>query len=82
LPAASPIDFVTMVSEWFFLSNIPGDLNDDTLLDILDVVLAINIIMGFVEPTDVQLITGDMNNDGTINVLDILVMVNLIIGVN
>ncbi len=63
--------------------NIPGtalgDLNADGSIDILDVVLLANIVLGE-PPTDDQLITGDVNADGVLDVLDVVLVVNIILG--
>ena len=58
--------------------NLLGDLNQDTIINILDVILLVNIILG-TEPSDSQQITGDLNSDGIMNVLDIILLVNIIL---
>jgi hypothetical protein len=58
------------------LSNsLPGDLNDDGEVDVLDVVILINIILGFDDPT----YAGDLNDDGAIDVIDVVLLVNIIL---
>ena len=49
-----------------------GDLNEDSLIDVLDLVIVINIIIGNEIPNTNQLISGDINTDNTIDVLDIV----------
>ena len=51
-----------------------GDVNEDGLLNVLDVVIAANIVIsdGYNE-------LADMNQDGSLNVLDLVILVNLII---
>ncbi len=56
-----------------------GDLNNDAVINILDIVTEVNIILGSVVPTDSQLCAGDLNGDGIINILDIVQIVNVII---
>jgi len=58
--------------------NLLGDLNQDTVINILDVIVLINIILGQ-SPTDYQEEAGDVNQDGIINVLDIILVVNIIL---
>ena len=53
-----------------------GDVNNDTVLDILDIVLMINFILGL---GNIQSSTADMNNDGIIDILDIVLVVNIIL---
>ena len=56
-----------------------GDVNMDDLIDILDVILVIQFILGNDFPTEVQNNAADINNDGTINILDVVAIVNLIL---
>ena len=57
----------------------PGDLNFDGLINILDVVTEVNIVLGIIEPSGDQLSAGDLNNDALINILDIVLIVNIIL---
>ena len=56
-----------------------GDLNEDGLIDVLDLVMVINIIIGSLDPTSTQLFSGDLNSDGTIDVLDVVQLINTIL---
>ena len=56
-----------------------GDINFDTNLDILDVVIMINIILDIYEPSSQQILAADMNNDDMINIQDIILLVNEIL---
>ncbi len=47
-----------------------GDLNNDQLVDVLDIILLVNIALGDSEFT----LIGDMNNDGGINILDVVLL--------
>ena len=58
-----------------------GDINMDGSLDILDVVLLVNFVLGTNNPDNTQAILSDLNDDGIINILDIIILVNLILGV-
>ena len=58
--------------------NLLGDLNQDNIVNILDVIILVNIILG-TEPNDYQQITGDLNSDEILNVLDIILLVNIIL---
>ena len=55
-----------------------GDLNQDSIVNILDIVQIVNIILGDT-PTQYQLEAGDLNADGIVNVLDIVNIVNMIL---
>ena len=56
-----------------------GDINGDGIINILDVIVEVNIVLGFVDPTPQQASAGDINTDGTIDILDIISLVNLIL---
>lgn len=60
-------------------SFLPGDVTQDGLINILDIILVINIILGE-EPTPYQQWVGDVNGDGALDILDIVLIVNLILG--
>ena len=53
-----------------------GDVNNDAVLDILDIVLMVNYILN-AEVIFTQ--TADMNGDGIIDILDIVNLVNIIL---
>jgi len=59
-----------------------GDLNEDGLNDILDIVSQVNILVQISNPTDYQLCAADINSDGEINVLDVVLNINIIVGGN
>ena len=56
-----------------------GDLNEDQVVDILDVILCVNIVIETAEPTNYQNLASDMNQDQQINVQDIILMISLIL---
>jgi len=61
--------------------GIAGDVNNDGLINILDIIQTINIILGAnLNPTDYELWAADLNQDGNIDILDIVLIVNTILG--
>ncbi|MDP6853175.1 MAG: fibronectin type III domain-containing protein [Candidatus Marinimicrobia bacterium] len=54
---------------------LPGDLNQDTVHDILDIILMVNLIL----TGDIYDSNADMNGDGSINILDVISLVNIIL---
>ncbi|MBT5078737.1 MAG: T9SS type A sorting domain-containing protein [Candidatus Marinimicrobia bacterium] len=56
----------------------PGDVNDDGVINILDIVGIINYIMGIADLPVQE--AGDLNADDAINILDIVQIVNIILG--
>ena len=57
-----------------------GDVNLDLVIDVLDIILIIDIILEFYNPSDIQIILADFNNDLLIDVLDILMIIDIILG--
>ena len=55
-----------------------GDVNDDGLLNIFDIILIMNDILGIVELSDDQFCVGDVDENELINLIDILTIVNWI----
>ena len=56
-----------------------GDVNQDGIIDILDIVRQIAIIMGDVIPTSYEQLAADINQDETIDILDVVLAVGIII---
>jgi agmatine/peptidylarginine deiminase len=54
-----------------------GDVNYDNNIDILDIALIVNYILGFENNIE----NADMNNDGLINIVDTMVLVNLVLSI-
>ena len=59
--------------------GLPGDINDDGILNILDIVLVISFILDNAEATDSEFTASDINGDGIINVLDVVLLVNSVL---
>jgi hypothetical protein len=58
---------------------LPGDVNSDGYVNIQDIIIMINIILGNIIPTEAQLANGDITGEGNIDVLDIVNVVNIIL---
>ena len=56
-------------------SDLLGDLNNDNILNIEDILLMINMILDSEDNDEI----GDMNGDGGINILDIAILINIIL---
>ena len=71
----------TLVERVFFPEDLisVGDINNDGVLNVLDVVIAINMIISGQEPTQNDVDILDFNDDGVINILDIVQLINIII---
>tara|TARA_B110001454_G_scaffold135308_1_gene125875 strand:- start:111 stop:1469 length:1359 start_codon:yes stop_codon:yes gene_type:complete len=60
-------------------SIILGDINQDSIIDILDIVSMINFILGYENPDTIEEIASDLNSDGIINIQDIIIIINIIL---
>ena len=72
---ATWIDFIVMPNSQ---SNF-CDISSDGELNIIDVVLLVNFVLGTEEPTNNQFICSDLNDDSSLNVVDIILLVNQIL---
>ncbi len=57
-----------------------GDVNGDNRINVQDIVLTVNIILGKVTPSASQRYAADVNSDNVINVQDTVAIVNIILG--
>ena len=57
------------------LSQLQGDMNQDNILNVLDVIIIVNMALGTIETN----LNGDMNGDGGINILDVVLLANIIL---
>ena len=56
-----------------------GDTNLDGEIDVLDVVLLVNFILGDIELENSQIEVSDINSDLSIDILDVILLINLIL---
>jgi uncharacterized protein (TIGR02145 family) len=61
------------------LANIPGDFNQDSSVDVLDIVMIVDLILYTEDPSEYEVLLGDLNDDGGIDVVDIVILVALIL---
>ena len=62
-----------------FIPDLYGDVNFDGQLNVTDIVLIVNFVLGGL-PTEEESITADINQDGTLNILDVIQVVSEILG--
>ena len=58
---------------------IAGDINADSIINILDIVRLVNIVIDPSDITSDEECAADLNSDGVINILDIVTLVNIVI---
>ena len=56
-----------------------GDVNEDGIVNVVDIVQLVGFILGTSNPSDTQIASGDLNGDGVLNVLDVVALVNIIL---
>jgi len=61
----------------YCIDNSVGDLNEDFNVDILDIVILVNLVLGIEEILPQQEQVADCNQDGNIDVFDIILAINL-----
>ena len=54
-----------------------GDINSDSLVNILDVIISVNYIIGYLDLNNDQVQNADINMDGVVDVVDVLMIVDL-----
>ena len=59
----------------YFQNSILGDLNNDAIINILDVIMMINMILDIIESLE----NADINNDSIIDILDVILLINIIL---
>ena len=63
----------------YYSPPIFGDVNSDEIVNIQDIILVINFILGSLLPEGEQIVLADVNHDHLINIQDILLIIQLIV---
>ena len=77
-----PIDTLQTQFDLWYEEEFPyslGDINQDGIYNVLDVVSLVAIIMGSLDPSNLEEVLADLNQDGEIDVLDVVTLVNLVL---
>ena len=81
--ANNEIDTEWMLSIIYDLLNttngLVGDINQDNIINILDIISLINFILGSEIPSTDETMLSYLNQDEVINILDVVMLVNLIL---
>jgi hypothetical protein len=56
-----------------------GDINNDSLINVQDIVLLVSFVLQIDFPTDIEFLAADYNGDGILNILDVVSIVDLIL---
>ena len=57
----------------------PGDTNLDNAINILDLIVIVNYIIGNINLSNSQIVLSDFNNDGLVDILDVTSIINSLI---
>ena len=70
----------TLVQRCYFeIDFILGDVNQDAVINVLDIIVIMNYILNVIDLTPEQIALSDMNEDQGINILDIVLLIGEII---
>jgi len=70
----------TLVQRCYFEQDyVLGDVNQDNIINVLDIIVIMNYILNLTDLNDQQLMLSDMNQDQGINILDIVLLIGEII---
>ena len=67
-------NYIRGILEQHYQQSVAGDINGDALVNVQDIILLVNSILG-----GQSIDNGDINEDGTINILDVVQIVNIIL---
>ena len=72
---------IAIIEDLMGTSNIiPGDINFDEIINVLDIVMLVNIILGANQNIDDNTsYAADLNQDGFIDILDVVLTVNIVL---
>ena len=56
-----------------------GDINQDESYNVLDAILAVNLVLSPGIPSECEFYSADENEDGTLNILDVIGIINLVL---
>ena len=75
---------VDLIAQWINEGALPepnepmiGDMNDDGVVNVLDVVSLVNSVLNGGSANDYP--QADVNGDGALNVLDVVLLINIIL---
>jgi len=78
----SPYDYPSLntilVVDSTYVPYLPGDANDDAVIDVLDIMNIVNYILGNTD--EINFYAADINGDSYINLMDIIGVINIILG--
>ncbi|UCE17092.1 MAG: M20/M25/M40 family metallo-hydrolase [Gemmatimonadota bacterium] len=81
VPVEDMAQVLADVLAWFKEPGVDkGDVDGNGSTDIIDAVVAVNIVLGMHQPDEGQRARADMNYDGSIDIIDVVKVVNAVLG--
>jgi len=77
-----PIDSLQNLFDDWYINNLDymlGDINQDGSIDIFDIVISVNIILGSYQPNTIEFLSADINEDNILNIQDIIILIAIIL---
>jgi hypothetical protein len=59
----------------------PGDLTENNIVDVLDVVQLLRFVLGYNDASPAHYCSGDLNYDNNLNITDVLMLMDIILGI-
>ena len=56
-----------------------GDINQDNVYNVLDVILTVNLVLSETELDECEFYNADLNSDGVLNILDVIEVINIVL---
>ena len=79
IPNPFILDESLIYRSYFYNPSLPGDVNTDNMINVVDIVFMVEIIVNGAETNNQQFANADIDNNLIINVSDIVALVNLIL---
>ena len=67
------------IKEFIDIFDMTGDVNNDNIINVLDIVALVEIILLGPESANDSLEYTDINEDGSVNIIDVISLVNIIL---
>ena len=56
-----------------------GDINQDSVYNVLDVILTVNLVLSDTELDECEFYSADVNGDEVLNILDVIEVINIVL---